>query len=282
MEAAGKCRLTLNQADSMIRASVASDSNAEPTVGQAASDFLASVSPEERQQSQNEVLKFARWLGVQRRTGQISPSDVAGYADQLGPSEAKPVRAFLSYMRKKGLTGTALAGHVRVRKQRQKPGSRSEDRAPIEMTRDGYEKLQAELAELRSQSSVVAQEMQRAAADKDFRENAPLQAARERKSHIEGRIQEIEASLRAAKIVGDSKSAATLKVGDTVLLTDTASGQQVRYTLVSSKEANPMQGRISSVSPIGRALVGKVAGQVVEIRAPAGAFHYRIDTIEQR
>ncbi|MFW6150467.1 MAG: GreA/GreB family elongation factor [Chloroflexota bacterium] len=266
----------------MIRPSVASNSNTEPTIGQAASDFLASLSPEERQQSQNDVLKFARWLGMQRRTSQISPSDVAGYADQLGPSEAKPVRAFLSHIRKKGLTGTSLASHVRVRKQRQKPGSRSDDRAPIEMTRDGYEKLQAELAELRSQSSSVAQEIQRAAADKDFRENAPLQAARERKSHIEGRIQEIEASLKAAKIVGDSKAAATLKVGDTVLLTDTASGQQVRYTLVSSREANPMQGRISSVSPIGRALLGKAAGQVVEIQAPAGAFHYRIDTIEDR
>lgn len=266
----------------MIRTPVGSNSGAEPTVGQAASDFLASLSPEERQHAQNDVLKFVRWLGVQRKAGQISPSDVAGYADQLGASEAKSVKGFLSYLRKKGLTGTALASHVRVRKQRQRPGSQSEPRAAVQMTREGYEKLQGELSELQAQRAAVVEEVQRAAADKDFRENAPLQAARERKSHIEGRIQEIEANLRSATILEESTPASTVKVGDTVVLTDVASGRQVRYTLVDSREANPMRGRISVASPMGRALVEKAMGETVEISAPAGVFQYRVDTIEER
>jgi transcription elongation factor GreA len=119
-------------------------------------------------------------------------------------------------------------------------------------------------------------------ADKDFRENAPLDAAREHQAHLEGRIREIEATLRHAVIVGEGspQSNARVGVGSAVLLRNLKSGTEVRYILVSPSEVNPAEGKISIVSPVGKALMERRAGEEVDVKAPAGTLRFRIESVE--
>ena len=139
--------------------------------------------------------------------------------------------------------------------------------------------MEKELANLKNQRAQVIEDMQKAAADKDFRENAPLAAAREQKAHVEGRIKEIESTLNQAKIIGEGHDTTTAKLGDTVVLRDLSSDKELTYTLVDSREANPVKGRLSVASPLGKAISGKQVGQTLEVAAPAGTFCCRIESI---
>ena len=149
------------------------------------------------------------------------------------------------------------------------------------MTQQGYDELKNELAALLSKRPEAIDEMRRAAADKDFRENAPLDAAKERRGHLEGRIMELEETLSSAVTI-DGKREGTLKVGlgDSIVLEDLVSGEELRYTLVSPREVDPAKGKISGASPIGRATIGKGEGEAVEVTVPAGRLRYRIKQIE--
>ena len=124
--------------------------------------------------------------------------------------------------------------------------------------------------------------MRRAAADKDFRENAPLEAAREEHGRIEGRIRELEGTLKSADVI-DEKEKVTPKVsiGDSIILRDLASGEELSYMLVSPREVDPTKGRISNLSPIGKAVIGQSQGRVIEVTVPAGKLRYQIKQIKR-
>src|SRR5512136_1727940 len=188
-----------------------------PTLAEAADAFLAHLPPEERGKTQAEILKFVRWLGLSRHVTDISPVDVASYGEQITPSAAKPLRSFLTYVRKKSSSSIALAPHLRAKKASSKTVAiwQSGHQGQVTLTAEGYAKLDKELADLKGQRSQVMEDIQIAAADKDFRENAPLAAAREQKAHLEGRIKEIESVLSQAKIMGEDHDTTTAKLGDT-------------------------------------------------------------------
>ncbi len=255
----------------------APDSN--PTVDEAGSEFLLSRPAQDRDTVQGEIHKFLRWLGLRRRVGEIGPLDIASYGEQSTPSEAKAVKSFLAYLHKRRLTSTNLSVHLRIKKASRKARALTHQDEKIQMTRQGYAKLENELADLRTQLPGITEELRRAAADKDFRENAPLAAVRERKSHLQGRIQEIESTLKSATILNEAPSTSRIKIGDTVTLCDLSSGKRLCYVLVDTREANPATGRISIASPIGSTLVDKEAGYTVQITVPAGTFHYRVEEV---
>ncbi|MGQ9546091.1 MAG: GreA/GreB family elongation factor [Dehalococcoidia bacterium] len=251
------------------------------TVAEAADAFLSNLSAEERAKAQAEITKFARWLGLSRRVKDISPVDVASYGELITPSTVKPLRAFLTYIRKKRFNNVSLAPHLRPKKPSLKtapvwPGEQTQ----ATLTQQGYAKLEQELANLKSQRSQAIEEVKTAAADKDFRENAPLAAARERKARLEGRIKEIESLLNQARILGDDQNSFKARFGDTVVLRDLSSAKEFTYTLVDPREANPAEGKLSVGSPLGRAIVGKEKGQTVEVVAPAGTLRCRIEDIQ--
>lgn len=251
-----------------------------PTLAQAVDAFLSHLLPEEREKAQAEVSKLVRWLGPSRRVTDISPVDVASYGELIVPSAIKPLRSFLTYIWKKGFSSMSLAPHLRAKKTAVKTAAVWQtEQAQATLTARGYAKLEQELASLKEQRSRVIEEMQIAAVDKDFRENAPLAAARERKGHVDGRIKEIEAVLNAAKIVGQEQATSRARFGDTVVFRDLSSGKEFRYTLVDPREANPSQGRLSVASPLGKAILDKEKGQVVEVAAPAGTMRCLIESI---
>jgi len=250
------------------------------TLAEVADAFLSHLPPEERGKIQAEISKFVRWLGPSRQVKDISPVDVASYGEQIIPSVVKPIKSFLNYIRKKGFSSINLAPHLRAKKTSSKTTVVWRvDQVQVTLTEQGYAKLEKELADLKNQRSRVIEEMQKAAADKDFRENAPLAAAREQKSHLDGRIKEIEATLNQAKIVRETQDTSRAKLGDTVVLHDLSSDKEFSYTLVDAREANPTKGKLSVASPLGKAILDKEKGQTVEVVAPAGAFQCRIEDI---
>jgi len=254
------------------------------SLGEAANLFLAGLSPEERVPSQQEVHKFIRWFGWKRPMAGLTAAEVTKYADSLPSSDTdytkkvEQIRAFLAYARKKGWSETNLAAHLKAKKVKTRFQPAKPDLAePIALTRQRHAEMKAELDALRSKRLQVIDEMHKAAADKDFRENAPLQAAREQRGHLEGQIRELEDALKAVTII-NKKPETTLKVsiGDSIILRDLGSGDDRQYIIVSPKEVDPAQGKISSASPIGKAVIGRVFGEVVEVATPAGKLRYEI------
>ncbi len=259
---------------------MAEDLERNATLAEAANAFLSSLPPEEKEQTRVEIFKFIRWLGTSRQVKDVSPLDVASYGEQITPSIITPLRSFLTYIRKKGFTSTNLAPHLRAKKTTVKIVTVWQTEQPqVTLTPEGYAKLEKELAELKSERTLVIDEMKKAAVDKDFRENAPLAAARERKARLDGRIKEIEAILNQAQIIKEARGSSKAKFGDKVVLQDLSSGRELVYTLVDPREANPAKGKLSVASPLGKAILDKEKGEIVEVSAPAGTFRCRITDI---
>jgi len=261
----------------------------EQSIGDAASRFLAKLSAEERTSSQQEVNKFVRWFGRERAFAGLAAAEVANYAERLSTSaidyikKLELLRAFLVYAKKEGLSKTNLAVHLKARKGKSnpRPSVQQSSAEAVFLTRQGYTNLEAELAALQGKREEAIDAIRKAAADKDFRENAPLQAAREQRGLLEGRIMELEAALKEAVIVDDKKdSTHKIGIGDSIVLNDLNSGQEVRYTLVGSREVEPAKGKISGASPVGQAVIGRGEGEIVEIAVPAGKRRYQIKQIE--
>ena len=260
------------------------------SLGEAASRFLVSVSPEARETSQQEVYRFVRWYGWERPLAGLSAREVANYAEQLSSSDTDYIRklglirAFLVYAKKEGWSKSNLATHLKIKKGKTSLRSSARQGLPgtISVTQQGYSELEAELAALKNKRPQAIDEMRRAAADKDFRENAPLEAAREQRGHLEGRIRELEEALRLAIVVGEGQEV-TLKasIGDSVVLHDLAFDEELRYMIVSPWEVDPSRGKISSSSPLGKAIIGRGKGEVVEVEAPVGKLRYQIKQVER-
>ncbi|MFC1967412.1 GreA/GreB family elongation factor [Chloroflexota bacterium] len=261
-----------------------------PSVDGAAGLYFAQLAPDEKEKCQQEVRRFTRWFGGDRALAKIIAPEVANYAERLSLSDtdyAKKLeltKAFLAYAKKAGWCKTNLSVHLKPKKT--KAGKASTNRQParetIELTRQGYAEMETELALLKERRIVVLEEMRRAAADKDFRENAPLAAAREERGHIEGRIQELEEIFKSAVVVGVN-AGATLKakIGCKVLLCDLATGEEMHYKIVHTKEVDALHGKISTASPIGKAVINRGEGDEITVTVPAGKLRYQIKSIER-
>jgi transcription elongation factor GreA len=257
------------------------------TLYEAAQQYLDSLSTDERLAVQAEVQRFVRWLGADRAIDQVRGQEVANYAETLtgGVTDAarrvEAVRAFLSYAKRAGLTTTNLGIHLRVRKT----GSKTTAAPRIERRRITPEEkaaLEAELESLKAQRPQILADIRRAMADKDFRENAPLDAARDQQARVEGRIREIEAILTTAEVIEREAptSDGTVDLGSTVLVRNLQSNREMTYTLVLPGDVNPVQGKISLESPVGKALLHRRVGDEVEVQAPSGVLRLRIERID--
>jgi transcription elongation factor GreA len=151
------------------------------------------------------------------------------------------------------------------------------------MTLEGSERLREELTHLKS---VLRPQIIKAIATArehgDLKENAEYHAAKEQQSFAEGRIKEIEGKLSDAQIIDVTKIKHTGKVvfGSTVTLVQVKSAAEKRYKIVGEDEADLKQNKISVMSPIARALVGKSEGDTVVVNAPNGSIEYEIDRVE--
>ena len=149
----------------------------------------------------------------------------------------------------------------------------------IPLTRRGAERLKEELHRLKTvERHAVIQAIAEARAQGDLSENAEYDAAKDKQGFIEGRIMELESKLSAAQVIDPSSLNAEGRVvfGATVDLEDEESGSAVTYQIVGDDEADLKLSKISISSPIARALIGKYAGDEVEVQAPGGVRGYEV------
>ena len=149
----------------------------------------------------------------------------------------------------------------------------------VPLTVAGAEALKAELQRLKHKDRPdVIRAISEARAQGDLSENAEYDAAKEKQSFVEGRILDIEGKLSSAQIINIAllEDDGRVVFGVTVDLEETESGEKVSYQIVGEDEADLKFGKISFTSPIARALIGKSAGDAVEVRAPGGIKEYEI------
>jgi transcription elongation factor GreA len=152
---------------------------------------------------------------------------------------------------------------------------------PIYLTREGLEKLQAELEHLRTvRRHEVAGSIQQSRERGGTVSNAEYEEARNELAFTEGRIQTLDNMVNNALIIEENRSAAdAVEVGAKVTVQN-QEGKSYQYTITGSAEADPSQGTISNVSPIGRSLLGKKVGEITEVSAPSGKIKLEILAIE--
>jgi transcription elongation factor GreA len=259
---------------------------ADVTLSDAAQRFAESVKNTPRQSAIPELNRFVRWYGPHRPIEQMRGHDVSLYADVLGPANpesqrrADYIRTFLVFLKKDGLLPANLAPHLRLKKGGPRTvAAAREEQAAVQLTGEGVEALKTELESLVGQRIGVRQEIAKAMLDKDFRENAPLDAAKDKQGHLEARIREIEAMLKRAVVVEQSATADRVQVGATVRVRNLASDAVNRFVIVGPTEANAADGRISSASPVGRSLIDHTVGDEIEVSVPAGTMRFRIEEI---
>ena len=151
------------------------------------------------------------------------------------------------------------------------------------MTVGGAENLRAELKQLKTiQRPKITAAIAEAREHGDLKENAEYHAAREQQSFCEGRITEIESKLAESEIIDVTEIEPSGKVifGTTVSLYNVNSEESVTYQIVGEDEADVLSGKISVVSPISRAVMGKLEGDEVIVKAPAGDIDYEIEKVE--
>ena len=154
---------------------------------------------------------------------------------------------------------------------------------PIPMTKEGEGALRDELKQRKGTlRAEITQAIAEAREHGDLKENAEYHAAREQQSFNEGRIQEIEGKLADAQVIDVAKLPATGKVifGTTVTVADADSGETKRFKIVGEDEADIKQNKLSIMSPIARALIGKQIGDVAVVDTPGGELEYEIEEVE--
>jgi transcription elongation factor GreA len=155
---------------------------------------------------------------------------------------------------------------------------------PHLLTPEGLERLKAELRYLRTEGRErIAERLESAFADgqdDEFVDNAELEAARHEQSFLEGRIMELEEILGNYQLIENNGPHERVRVGDWVTVVEKDLDEEERYHLVGAAEADPAAGRISNVSPLGKALLGAKVGDVVNVNAPNGILSFRITKVE--
>lgn len=151
------------------------------------------------------------------------------------------------------------------------------------LTQDGLKKLEDELENLKSvKRREVAERIKVAIGYGDISENSEYEDAKNEQAFIEGRIITLEKMLRNARIINnDDINTDIIGVGNTVIVEDLEFGDTMEYTIVGTAESDPLNNKISNESPVGKAIIGKQKGSVVDVNVPAGVIQYKIVDIKK-
>jgi transcription elongation factor GreA len=148
----------------------------------------------------------------------------------------------------------------------------------VYLTKEGLGALEVELKELVSiRRKEVAKRIAEAKEYGDLSENAEYTEAKNEQAWLEGRVQELELMIKNASIIGKGE-ADKVSIGTTVVVE--IEGEAEEYTIVGAAEADPLEHKISNESPIGRALLSRGVGEIVEVEAPAGLMKFKISQIK--
>jgi transcription elongation factor GreA len=154
-------------------------------------------------------------------------------------------------------------------------------RQPVYLTAEGAEDLRRELDRLISvKRPALAQRLRRAIQQGDLSENADYQVAKEEQAFLEGRIQHIEEMLRNAVMIQEDGPTDVVALGSRVTVIEEGAGEPETFHIVGPAEADPVNGKVSNESPLGRSLLGHGVGDTVTVEAPGGEIAFRITAIQ--
>ncbi|MEX2080669.1 MAG: GreA/GreB family elongation factor [Dehalococcoidia bacterium] len=259
------------------------------TLGEAFSLYIETLKPEQRDAEVHYVRHFVQFMQADFRFESLTGSRVESYVekavkgtDPRAPDRVAALKRWFQFVRKKNFTTENFGLHVRVKKAAGRSGA-SANRIALqeqrtEMTAEGLAERRGQLEQLRSLTPDLISAVALAREDKDFRENAPLDAAREALAYNDGQIKRIEGELKHAVVsqhTGDATS-----VGSTVIVRRADTGNVSSFKLVSEGEANARESRISVKSPVGQKLLGCRVGDEVLVDAPSGSIHLIVESID--
>ena len=152
----------------------------------------------------------------------------------------------------------------------------------IILTPEGYKKLQEEIEFLSTDKRrEIADRIREAREFGDIAENAEYDSAKNEQAHLEARIALLEERLKNARVIQKKEiKSGEVSIGTKVRLRDMDANQTVEYQIVGSAEADPAENKLSNESPVGKAIMGRKKGEVVEVAAPRGALKYKIMDIK--
>ena len=151
------------------------------------------------------------------------------------------------------------------------------------LTAEGLKKLEAELEHLKNTRRVeVANRLHEAMAEGEVEETPEYEDAKNEQAFVEGRILDIETLLANAVLIENKGPANEIRLGSKVTISEVGSGDKEHYTIVGSAEADPLNGRISNESPIGRALLGHKLNETVQVQTPQGPVKLKVTHINNK
>lgn len=260
-------------------------------LSEALNHYLDSLKPEHRNTHGQYVRKYVEYTGFDVELQDLSRARVESYVeaqirttDPAAPERVTALKGWFKFLHKSGLTEENLGVQVRVKRVSNGRSGASSRRQQadetVEMTAEGVETLRHELANLEADEPGLREAIAEARQDKDFRENAPLDAAREAMALNLGRRKEIETALKRARIVGANKTDVAA-VGSLVTVTRLDNEAQTAFKLVGPREANASDRKISVESPVGKELLGRRPGDEISVEVPSGVIAYRVDAVGQ-
>ena len=236
------------------------------------------------------VTRFVSHFTPHLPIGELKPYGMAVFQETVGTNATniegrlQPVKEFLRYCwKERRYTDENLGNHLRIKRSggvKDDSQLRHEEAERFEMTEDGLEQLKTELARHLEEMPLAVQAVAAAREDKDIRENAPLEAAREYQERLRSRIAELEYQIAHADVKREDETGYA-HLGSTVRVEQVdaegrGNGRMAEYTLVGPTEVDPAARRISVESPMGRGLVNKPVGDLVEFEAPRGTMRFRV------
>jgi transcription elongation factor GreA len=249
---------------------------------------VASLSGEEAQH----LRKFVSWCGPDTRIAGVYPHQVQTYLDQVTASATDPkpcataLRSFFLYALKAGWVETNPATGLRISKRSTKGSSRpaAAQTGSTFISRKRFDELSVELEQQKGEGRErISRMLHEAIKDGDLRENAAYDEAKYQQGMLEARIRELEQTIRTSTITEDEVQSSEagdtdegIKIGMKVELELTDGSESIAYQLVGPSEVDPLEGRISYLSPVGASLLTKHAGDTVDVETPAGSETYRV------
>jgi transcription elongation factor GreA len=253
-------------------------------------DGTAKLNGTRRRWAESQAERFVTWWGKSKPVLDLKPYDiesfvastVSGHSSDAG-ERVEGLRHFLDFLNRSGYTPLNLKKEAKVpRVKGMKRNNASREETVVHrLTAEGHASLTRELEELKAMRSEIQQAISAAREDKDFRENAPLDAAREKQAFNEARIKEIESILKHSQIIESNGGGASgISIGSTITVHNLQTEREQRFTIVHPREVDPTAGKISVESPVGKAVLGRGEGDEVEVQAPAGVMRLKIKSVD--
>ena len=244
----------------------------------ASTHFLSSLDPDKARDERPAIERFVESVGGDLDMAALDANRVSEYARSMEGADAalEPIRAFLAYSKRMAFTETDLASQLRLGSSPGGLGLTQDSPEAYLVTIEGLAHLEQQVEELKGRRPEMAEALRTAMQDKDFRENAPLDAARDEQAHLEARIREIEDQLRRAVIIDEETKGGRANVGSHVTVRNVESNGEQNFQLVSPSEIDPSSGKISIESPFGSAVMDHAVGDEVTVNAPSGKVRFKV------